>query len=120
MPSLRLRGPDCAFVALLPHKAAAKLKYRTKILDGPRTTDRPDQKRKLRPIDRVWRAASASRAALVSAILQRQAKASFTGQGLTHSTIGPGGRKHSPAISPRRIAPSLPPDMFWTGTITST
>ena len=77
-----------------------------------RTTDRLDQTRMLGSCDRVWRAASASRAGLVSAILQRHANASFTRQGLTRSTIGPGGRKHSPATSPRRIAPSLRSDMI--------
>ena len=58
------------------------------------------------------RAASAACAALVPAVLQRHSDTSCVGQELTANEVCPGGRKHSAAGDPRRIAPSLRPTLI--------
>jgi transposase InsO family protein len=52
------------------------------------------------------------RAALVPAVLQRLSDAPCVGQGLAANEVCPENREHSAAADPRRIAPSLRPDLI--------
>jgi hypothetical protein len=63
--------------------------------------------------DHNWRATPAPYPAFVPAILQRHPNAPVIGQGLTANEIRPGGRPHSSAADPRRIAPSLRPELIF-------
>jgi len=78
-----------------------------------RTTDRLDQTRMPGSRDHNWRATPAPYPAFVPAILQRHPNAPVIGQGLTANEIRPGGRSHSSAAGPRRIAPSLRPNLIF-------
>jgi transposase InsO family protein len=60
-----------------------------------------------------WRATPAPYPAFVPAILQRHPNAPVIGQGLTANETRPGGRSHSSAAGPRRIAPSLRPNLIF-------
>src|SRR3954453_575025 len=51
-------------------------------------------------------------AARVPAVLQRHSDTSRVGQRLTAHEVCPRGRSHSAAADPRRIAPSLYPDLI--------
>ena len=81
--------------------------------NGYRTTDRLDQTRMPGSRDHNWRATPAPYPAFVPAILQRHPNAPVIGQGLTANEIRPGGRPHSSAADPRRIAPSLRPELIF-------
>src|SRR6478752_1267323 len=78
-----------------------------------RTTDRLDQTRMPGSRDHNWRATPAPYPAFVPAILQRHPNAPVIGQGLTANEIRPGSRSHSSAAGPRRIAPSLRPNLIF-------
>jgi mannose-6-phosphate isomerase-like protein (cupin superfamily) len=71
-----------------------------------------DPTRMPRSCDRVRRAPSASRAALLRALLQWRPNTLVASQGLAPTPSRPGGREHSSAADPRRTAPSLCPDMI--------
>jgi hypothetical protein len=77
-----------------------------------RTTDRLDQTRMPESRDHNWRATPTPYPAFVPAILQRHQNTSRVGQRLTANEACPGGRSHSFAADPRRIAPSLYPDLI--------
>ena len=77
-----------------------------------RTTDWLDPTRLPGSRDRVRRAASASCAELIHAVLQWRPNASVAGQGLTANKIRPDRREDFPAADPGRIAPPLCPDLI--------
>src|SRR6476620_4000326 len=62
--------------------------------------------------ERCVRAPSAAAAALVPAVLQRLSDSPCVGQGLAANEVCPENREHSAAADPRRIAPSLRPDLI--------
>src|SRR4051812_46200816 len=62
--------------------------------------------------DHNWGAACAAYSAPVPAILQQHPNAPITGQALPADEIPPSGMQHSSAAGPRRIAPSLRPDLI--------
>src|SRR6476620_2437172 len=82
------------------------------ICDSDSIRDRLHPTRVPRSCDRAWRAASAACAGRVPTILQRHPDTSGFGQRLTADEVCPENREHSAAADPRRIAPSLRPDLI--------
>src|SRR3954465_12851454 len=65
-----------------------------------------------RSCDRRRRAPSASRAALLRALLQWRPNTPVAGQGLAPTPSRPGGRQHTSSADPRRTASSLCADLI--------
>ena len=119
VPTYLVRDRDCVYGEAFTRRTRAMgirdrpTAPRSPWQNGYRTTDRLDQTRMPGSRDHNWRATPAPYPAFVPAILQRHPNAPVIGQGLTANEIRPGGRPHSSAADPRRIAPSLRPELIF-------
>ena len=119
VPTYLVRDRDCVYGGGIYRRTRAMgirdrpTAPRSPWQNGYRTTHRLDQTRMPGSRDHNWRATSAPYPAFVPAILQRHPNAPVIGQGLTANQIRPGGRPHSSAADPRRIAPSLRPELIF-------